>query len=52
VVVGVPGQAVGNAGQTLFPTNDLKPTIRVKEGASITIFVARDLDFSGALPRP
>lgn len=51
VVVGVPGQTVGNVGQTLFPTTDLKPTIRVKEGASITVFVARDLDFSGAMPR-
>jgi type IV secretion system protein VirB10 len=51
VIVGVPGQAVGNVGQTLFPTTDLKPTIRVREGASITVFVARDLDFSGALPR-
>jgi type IV secretion system protein VirB10 len=52
VIVGVPGQTVSSAGQTLFPTTDLKPTIQVKEGASITVFVARDLDFSGAAPRP
>ena len=52
VVVGAPGQTIGSAGQILFPTNDLKPTIQVKEGASITVFVARDLDFSGASARP
>lgn len=48
VVLSSPGQALANAGQTLVPTNELKRTIRVKKGAEITIFVARDLDFRGA----
>ena len=48
VVVNSPGQVLASAGQTLVPTNELKRSIRVKKGAEITIFVARDLDFRGA----
>jgi type IV secretion system protein VirB10 len=52
VVIGAPAQTVGNAGQTLVPTSDSKPTITVKDGAEIAVFVTQDIDFSGALPRP
>lgn len=50
VVVGIPGNT-GALGQALVP-NDLQPKITVKQGASLNVFVARDLDFSGSpLPR-
>lgn len=52
VIIGSPAQTGAGAVQTLVPTSDLKPTIKVKEGAQITVFVVRDLDFGGALPRP
>ncbi len=51
VVVAVPSQALSGAGQTLVPTQDQKPTITVKEGTPISIFVVRDLDFTGTLQR-
>jgi type IV secretion system protein VirB10 len=43
VVVGLPGST-----QTLInPASDaIKPTLRVRHGASVSVFVARDLDFS------
>jgi type IV secretion system protein VirB10 len=52
VIINGPGQALGGVGETLVPSATLKPTIRVRAGAQINVFVARDLDFSGALPRP
>lgn len=51
VIINGPSQVLTNAGQILVPQSDLKPSVRVKKGAAITIFVARDLDFSGA-PQP
>ncbi len=52
VIVGLPGNAAGTIGQNLIPTNDLQPKISVKQGAVVNVFVAHDLDFSGApLPR-
>lgn len=52
VVVGGPGQAGSEIGQALVPGSDLVPTITVRQGADITVFVARDLDFAGASQRP
>jgi type IV secretion system protein VirB10 len=51
VVIGAPIQAAASAGGTLIPDAQAEPTITVKEGADIAVLVARDLDFSGALPR-
>jgi type IV secretion system protein VirB10 len=44
VVVGLPGST-----QTLINPNieAIKPTLSVKHGSGVTVFVARDLDFSG-----
>lgn len=46
VIVGLPGQ-VGAAGQSLLPDVEQAPTVKVSSGAEISVFVARDLDFSG-----
>lgn len=45
VVVGLPGssQTVINPAQ-----NSIKPTLKVRHGSSVSVFVARDLDFSAA----
>jgi type IV secretion system protein VirB10 len=51
VVIGAPIQAATTAGGALIPDAQAGPTITVKEGADISVLVARDLDFSGALPR-
>lgn len=51
VIVQAPAQVVGGAGPALSPIGDEKPTITVKQGAEIAVFVAHNLDFSGALPR-
>lgn len=50
VILGAPVQAASSAGP-LFPDAQAGPTITAKEGADIGVFVARDLDFSGTLPR-
>lgn len=50
VYVGIPSQAA-NLGQTLFPNVNPTTTIKVRQGAEIAIFVARDLDFGGLVPR-
>lgn len=49
-IYALPGPIAG-AGQSLFP--DLPPgsTIKVRAGAAIAVFVAHDLDFSGASSR-
>ncbi|KZC79189.1 hypothetical protein AYR46_13890 [Sphingobium yanoikuyae] len=46
VIVGLPGQ-IGATGQNLLPNADPAPTIKVASGAEISVFVAKDLDFSG-----
>jgi type IV secretion system protein VirB10 len=51
VIIGAPIQAASSAGSALIPAAQIGPTITVKEGADIAVLVARDLDFSGALPR-
>jgi type IV secretion system protein VirB10 len=48
VVLDLPNQGLSNVvGQQLATGNDLRPKITVKKGASVDVFVARDLDFSG-----
>jgi type IV secretion system protein VirB10 len=49
VVIQSPVQSLSSAGQSLIPSPP-GPTITVKEGADISVFVSRDLDFSGTLP--
>ena len=46
VFVGVPGQ-VASVGQSLLPNINPRNTVKVRQGAEISIFVARDLDFGG-----
>jgi type IV secretion system protein VirB10 len=50
VIVALPG-AVQNTTQPLTQRQEITPTLTVKPGTSITIFVARDLDFTGAETR-
>lgn len=45
VVVALPGSAVTNTAKDLVP-QDIKPTLKTKQGTSVSVFVARDLDFS------
>lgn len=46
IYVGVPTQ-VSQIGQDLVPDTKRPPTVKVKAGAEIAIFVAHDLDFGG-----
>jgi type IV secretion system protein VirB10 len=45
VIVALPG-STQNMGQVLNQSNRIAPTLTVKAGTSISVFVARDLDFS------
>ena len=45
-VIVVPGQIQGSVGQLVQP-QQITPTLTVRQGTSISIFVARDLDFTG-----
>jgi type IV secretion system protein VirB10 len=45
-VVLLPGQVAGSVGQIVQP-QQITPTLTVRQGTSISIFVARDLDFTG-----
>lgn len=45
-IVLLPGQLQGGASQAI-PTQQVTPTLSVRQGTSISIFVARDLDFTG-----
>ncbi|HEX8063969.1 MAG TPA: TrbI/VirB10 family protein [Allosphingosinicella sp.] len=45
VIVALPG-STQNMGQILNQSNRIAPTLTVKAGTSISVFVARDLDFS------
>lgn len=47
VIIGNTGQMSGVLGQTIIPNADAPPTILVHAGATVSVFVARDLDFSG-----
>lgn len=44
-IVALPG-TVSNAASPLLGNQDIKPTLRVKQGVSVSVFVARDLDFT------
>jgi type IV secretion system protein VirB10 len=44
-VVALPG-ATGTAASSLVGNQDIKPTLRVKQGVSVSVFVAKDLDFT------
>lgn len=44
VVVALPGSVQNIQGEQ---RNDIRPTLKVKQGSSVSVFVARDLDFSG-----
>jgi type IV secretion system protein VirB10 len=45
-VLVLPGQIQGSVGQVVQP-QQITPTLTVRQGTSISIFVARDLDFTG-----
>jgi type IV secretion system protein VirB10 len=47
VILALPGSLQGTASTVVQPTQ-IAPTLKVKPGTSISIFVARDLDFNGA----
>jgi type IV secretion system protein VirB10 len=44
-ILALPG-TVSTATSPLIGTQDIKPTLRVKQGVSVSVFVARDLDFT------
>lgn len=46
VVVGLPGSTQHVAEQQQQASNQVRPTLRVRQGTSVSVFVARDLDFS------
>lgn len=50
VLIALPG-AVQQSSQPITQNQQIAPTLTVKPGTSITIFVARDLDFSGSETR-
>ena len=45
----LPGAVQGGAGQVgqIIQPSQITPTLTVRQGTSISIFVARDLDFTG-----
>lgn len=45
VVVALPGSFPGTAATT--PATQIPPTLSVRQGTSVSVFVARDLDFTG-----
>lgn len=46
VIVGLPGSTTSLPRVDPNATTEIKPTVTVKQGASVSVFVARDLDFS------
>ncbi len=51
VVLGVPAQTAASVAQAGAPQGENLPTVRVEAGTPIMVFVNRDMDFSGVLPR-
>jgi type IV secretion system protein VirB10 len=51
VVLGVPAQAAGSVAQAAAPQGENLPTVRIDAGTPIMVFVNRDMDFTGVLPR-
>ncbi|MBC9032998.1 TrbI/VirB10 family protein [Sphingomonas sp. JC676] len=51
VIVALPGALQGSGGQNSLTQNQVRPTLKVKAATSISIFVARDLDFTGVESR-
>lgn len=49
VVVGLPG-STQTITSTLAPKNEVQRTLRVRQGSSVSVFVARDLDFTSVAP--
>ena len=47
VIIALPGAVHGTTTTVVKPT-EIPPTLKVKPGTSISVFVARDLDFTGA----
>jgi type IV secretion system protein VirB10 len=53
IAIGSTAAAVGAAAAASMPrTGDIPPTIKVPQGAEVTIFLARDLDFSAVKALP
>lgn len=44
VIVGLPGSTTQAA--TIRNPDDIKPTLKIRQGSSVSVFVARDLDFT------
>lgn len=51
VIVGLPGSTTTTP-QINPDANKVRPTVSVRQGSSVSVFVARDLDFSGAGSAP
>lgn len=51
VVLGVPAQTASGVVQAGAPQGENAPTVRVEAGTPIMVFVNRDMDFTGVLPR-
>lgn len=53
ISIGSPAAALGTAATAVVPpSTDVMPTVKVKQGEAITIFVSRDLDFSAVRSLP
>ncbi len=52
LIIGSPQQASRVAEIALQKQIDIAPTIKVKQGTPLQVFVSRDLDFSGLSPAP
>lgn len=48
VIVGLPGSTT--QATTIQNSADIKPTLKIPQGASVSVFVARDLDFTSVEP--
>lgn len=47
VIVGLPSAGAGVIGQDLIPRSDLRSKIKIRQGTTFQVFVARDIDFTG-----